>query len=58
MPIDDCYDLVGLMRPRWKGLSGGQEVWEEIERFFERLRARGKAATRQATAKQENASAA
>jgi len=58
VPIDDCYDLVGLMRLRWKGLSGGQEVWQEIERYFERLRARGKVATRQGTAKQENASAA
>ena len=56
VPIDDCYDLVGLMRLRWKGLSGGQEVWEEIEHFFERLRARGKAATRQGT--QDNATAA
>ena len=32
VPIDDCYALVGLMRTRWRGLSGGAEVWAEIER--------------------------
>ncbi len=37
VPIDDCYNLVGLIRTRWRGLAGGKEVWEEIERFFERL---------------------
>src|SRR5262249_31764933 len=26
-PIDECYRLVGLIRARWKGLSGGAEVW-------------------------------
>ena len=42
VPIDDCYDLVGLMRTRWRGLSGGKEVWEEIGRFFERLERRAR----------------
>ena len=37
VPIDDCYALVGLIRTRWRGLTGGREVWEEIERFFEAL---------------------
>jgi hypothetical protein len=37
VPIDECYGLVGLIRIHWKGLSGGQEVWEEIDRFFEAL---------------------
>ena len=36
-PIDTCYKLVGLIRLHWEGLSGGQEVWEEIARFFDRL---------------------
>jgi Family of unknown function (DUF5947) len=40
--IDECYSLVGLIRTRWRGLSGGREVWEEIERFFEQLRERSK----------------
>ncbi len=32
--IDRCYALVGIIRSEWKGLSGGSEVWESIERFF------------------------
>ncbi len=35
VPIEDCYSLVGLIRTRWRGLTGGREVWEEIESFFE-----------------------
>jgi hypothetical protein len=42
VPIDECYSLVGLIRMHWRGLSGGREVWEEIERFFEELRKRSK----------------
>ena len=42
VPIDECYSLVGLIRIHWKGLSGGREVWEEIDRFFEALRKRSK----------------
>lgn len=42
VPIDDCYRLVGLIRVNWKGLSGGLEVWREIEWFFSRLRDRSK----------------
>ncbi|HXX77562.1 MAG TPA: DUF5947 family protein [Ktedonobacteraceae bacterium] len=34
VPIDACYKLVGLIRVRWKGLGGGEEVWKEIEAFF------------------------
>jgi Family of unknown function (DUF5947) len=37
VPIDDCYDLVGLIRNRWKGFEGGGEVWAEIDRFFDDL---------------------
>ena len=42
VPIDECYSLVGLIRIHWKGLSGGQTVWQEIDRFFEVLRRRSK----------------
>jgi hypothetical protein len=42
VPLDECYRLVGLIRVRWRGLSGGQEVWAEIGRFFEELRGRSK----------------
>jgi hypothetical protein len=40
VPIEDCYALVGLIRTRWRGLTGGSEVWEEIERFFGSLESR------------------
>jgi hypothetical protein len=36
-PIDVCFELVGLMRCHWRGLSGGEEVWREIDAFFLRL---------------------
>jgi hypothetical protein len=39
-PIDECYKLTGLIRARWHGLSGGTEVWEEIEHFFDQLKER------------------
>jgi Family of unknown function (DUF5947) len=40
VPIDECYRLVGLIRMHWKGLSGGQDVWQEIAGFFAALRQR------------------
>jgi hypothetical protein len=45
VPIDDCYALVGLIRTRWRGLTGGKEVWEEIGRFFDVLERRAKEVT-------------
>src|ERR687891_1538470 len=42
VPIDECYSLVGLIRMHWRGLSGGREVWDKIDRFFEELRERSK----------------
>ncbi len=36
--IDRCYLLVGLIRSKWHGLSGGAEVWDAIRDFFDRLR--------------------
>ena len=38
-PIDECFKLVGLIRSRWQGLSGGTEVWREIGQFFGGLKA-------------------
>lgn len=40
VPIDACYELVGLVRLRWKGFDGGQEAWEAIDGFFAELRRR------------------
>lgn len=39
-PIDECYRLVGLIRANWKGFTGGDEVWAEVDQFFANLRAR------------------
>jgi len=36
-PIDVCFELVGLIRVHWRGFSGGEVVWEEIDKFFSRL---------------------
>jgi hypothetical protein len=38
-PIDKCYQLVGLIRSNWRGLSGGTEVWGKIRDFFGELKA-------------------
>jgi len=38
VPIDKCYELVGLIRTSWRGLSGGAEAWEAIGRFFAELK--------------------
>jgi len=40
VPIDECYKLVGLIRSNWRGLSGGTEVWQEIDSFFAALKCR------------------
>lgn len=37
-PIDRCYELVGLLRVHWRGLSGGTEVWQRVGGFFDELR--------------------
>jgi hypothetical protein len=46
VPISDCFELVGLIRTRWRGLTGGREVWEEIARFYDGLDARARPAGR------------
>lgn len=38
VPLDDCYRLTAVVRQHWRGLSGGDRVWPEIERFFGELR--------------------
>jgi hypothetical protein len=40
VPIDECYALVGLIRTRWRGFTGGEEVWQEIDGFFRELDAK------------------
>jgi len=42
VPIDRCYELVGLIRSGWRGLSGGTEVWKLVDAFFKDIEARAK----------------
>ena len=37
-PIDKCYELAGLIRANWHGLSGGAEMWAQTREFFEQLK--------------------
>ena len=39
-PIDQCYRLVGLIKARWEGITGGRGVDAAIAEFFDGLRAR------------------
>jgi hypothetical protein len=38
-PIDKCYELTGIIKASWEGISGGVEVETAVAGFFERLRA-------------------
>ncbi len=40
VPIDACYELVGLVRQYWQGFAGGEEVWQAIDAFFDTVRER------------------
>ncbi|MBV9313343.1 MAG: hypothetical protein JO100_06245 [Pseudonocardia sp.] len=42
VPIDACYELVGLVRTYWKGFDGGTEAWERINAFFAELAAKAR----------------
>jgi Family of unknown function (DUF5947) len=39
-PIDQCYRLVGLIKARWEGISGGTAIETAVAEFFGELRAR------------------
>jgi uncharacterized protein DUF5947 len=43
-PIDDCYRLVGLIKARWEGISGGSALEQALPDFFAALHARASAA--------------
>jgi hypothetical protein len=42
VPIDACYELVGLVRLTWKGFDGGAEAHAAIDGFFARLLVRSR----------------
>ncbi|MBC6461881.1 hypothetical protein HKK72_29020 [Actinomadura sp. HBU206391] len=46
VPIDVCYEPVGLVRLHWKGFDGGEEAWERIDAFFAGLRDRSEPVVR------------
>jgi hypothetical protein len=39
-PIDQCYALVGLIKSRWEGISGGSAIERAVPEFFAALRSR------------------
>jgi hypothetical protein len=39
VPIDQCYALVGLIKSRWEGISGGSAIEDAVPRFFAAIRA-------------------
>jgi hypothetical protein len=45
VPIEDPYRLVALIRTQWRGMTGGTEVWEAIDAFFDDLAARAETTT-------------
>jgi len=47
VPIDVCYELVGLVRLHWKGFDGGEEAWTAIDAFFAALRDRSQRVARE-----------
>jgi hypothetical protein len=40
VPIDACYELVGVVRTTWKGFDGGEEAHRRIDEFFAAIEAR------------------
>jgi hypothetical protein len=42
VPIDVCYELVGIIRRDWKGFDGGEEANRAIAEFFDRLSERSR----------------
>src|SRR5436309_2106503 len=41
VPIDACYQLVGLVRMHWQGFDGGEQAWAEVRKCGGGLRGRG-----------------
>lgn len=39
VPVDRCYELVGMIKATWEGISGGDAVERAVDGFFARLEA-------------------
>jgi hypothetical protein len=37
VPIDRCYELVGMIKAGWEGISGGDAVQNAVDTFFAAL---------------------
>jgi Family of unknown function (DUF5947) len=37
VPIDVCYELAGIVRSKWDGISGGEALHRALENFFTRI---------------------
>ena len=37
VPIDRCYELVGMIKSRWEGISGGRAIDDAVAEFFDSL---------------------
>jgi hypothetical protein len=46
VPIDACYELVGILRTLWRGFDGGRDVHEALEVFFKTMSSRARPAPR------------
>ena len=44
VPVDACYELVGLLRRTWRGFDGGQEARAHLDAFFATVDARSRPA--------------
>lgn len=44
VPIDACYQLVGVLRSRWRGFDGGQQAHDAMAAFFRGVRERSRGA--------------
>jgi hypothetical protein len=42
VPVDACYQLVGIVRRHWKGFDGGAEAWAHVDAFFDDARRRAR----------------
>ena len=38
VPIDACYQLVGILRAYWQGEDGGDAVWPQVDGFLRTVR--------------------